>query len=153
MADEYIQNYLHAFESVLDSLIKSPIEFEIIDTRNISSLNHDMSVIMGFVGDFRGQVNFIMRKNVAMTLTSILAGGMEITEINELVKSAMGELANMIMGNACTRFSEQGVFMDITPPSIITGEDFQISNLSPTVCNDIILEGIGKICFDIALEN
>jgi len=153
MKEDYIQNYIDAFEAVLESFTESNAIFKILDNRSVSDLNYDISVIMGFVGDFRGQVNFIMAKGVAMSLTSILAGGMEVTEINELVKSAMGEFSNMVMGNACTLFSEQGISMDITPPSVITGEDFHISNLSPTFCHDIIIDGIGKICFDIAVKN
>jgi len=153
MKEEYIQNYLNAAKSVLQSFTSNEVEFETIDARTSSRLNHDISIIIGFVGDYRGQAYLLMEKDAATTLTSMLAGGMEVTEIDELVKSAMGELGNMIMGNACTLFSQQGVSMDITPPSIITGSDFHISNLSPTFCHDIIIDGISKICFDVALKN
>jgi len=153
MKEEYIKNYLDAFKSVLESFTSNAVEFKSIDDRNMLTVNHDLSIIIGFVGDIRGQVSFIMEKDVAMSLSSILAGGMEITEIDELVKSAMGELGNMIMGNACTLFSKQGVAFDITPPTIITGQDFHISNLSTTFRNDIIIDGIGKMCFDVSLKN
>lgn len=152
MNEEYIPNYLNAFTSVLQSFTSSEPKIELVVSRENSS-NHGVSVIIGFVGQLKGQINLVMEKDAAMALTSILAGGMEITEIDEMVKSAMGEFGNMVMGNACTNFSKDNISMDITPPSIITGADFQISNLSPTFYHDIMIDGIGKICFDVAFKS
>lgn len=42
-----------------------------------------------------------------------------VTEIDEMSKSAISELGNMISGNAGTLLYNQGVTVDITPPKII----------------------------------
>ncbi|MCX7715534.1 MAG: chemotaxis protein CheX [Clostridia bacterium] len=151
MKEEYVLMYTDAFKKVLESFSTNRVKAQKADIRDLSSINHDMAVIVGFVGDIKGQASFAMKEDVAISLSSILTGGMSISEIDEIVKSAIGELANMVMGNACTKFCERGIVLDITPPMVITGEDYRINAYSPMFYNDIVIEGIGKMHLDISV--
>lgn len=150
--EEYTNLFLDSFMSVMESIVNQEIKMEKSVQYSQGNPGYDISVIIGFVGDIKGQANLALEKGAAMNLTSILAGGMEIFEIDDLVKSAVGEFANMVMGGVCTKFSSEGICLDITPPSIITGEDFQISGLTPQFCNKISSTDIGKLFFDITVK-
>ena len=45
---------------------------------------------------------------------------MKINEVDEFVKSALGEIANIISGNALTALSQEAIIGDLEPPMIIT---------------------------------
>ena len=62
-------------------------------------------------------------------IASAMMMGMKITELDEMSKSAIAESANMILGNAATILYNKGIKIEITPPSLMTGENIQISHL------------------------
>jgi CheY-specific phosphatase CheX len=57
-----------------------------------------------------------MDEKIGMELASDMLG-MEITEVDELVVSAVGEICNMIMGNACSSFGSDKLIDIRRPPS------------------------------------
>jgi len=62
-----------------------------------------------------------MNKNVALTAASGMMGGLNLTELDEMSKSALSELTNMILGNTATLLYNRGVGVEITPPSFLMG--------------------------------
>ncbi len=56
--------------------------------------------------------------------------GETVTELDDMSMSALGELANMITGNAATQLSAKGYDCDISSPSIIQPLDRRIPTLS-----------------------
>ena len=58
--------------------------------------------------------------------------GEPITELDDMSMSALGELANMITGNAATQLSAKGYECDISPPLIIEPSGSRISTLQGT---------------------
>jgi len=79
--------------------------------------------------------------------------GMPVNEIDEMAKSALSELGNMIMGNSATLLFNKGVKIDITPPSLVKGTAIEISSAGmETMCVPLI-SPIGDVEFDIAMKN
>ncbi len=64
----------------------------------------------------RGQVMIVFENSVACDIASKMCM-MPITQLDDLSKSALSELGNMIMGNTATIFSTKGIGIDITPPT------------------------------------
>jgi chemotaxis protein CheX len=54
--------------------------------------------------------------------------GEQMIHIDEMVKSTISELANMIVGSAVTRLQETGFNFDLTPPAIIVGDNMEITS-------------------------
>ncbi|NLZ52161.1 MAG: chemotaxis protein CheX, partial [Thermoanaerobacteraceae bacterium] len=70
----------------------------------------------------------------------------------EMSKSAIAESANMILGNAATLLYDKGIKIEITPPSLMMGDNIQISTPNmKTLCIPLILSTGGTIELDIAL--
>ena len=55
-------------------------------------------------------------------------------------------------GFCSTIFSKKEIHIDITPPTVLTGEKIEMSNKVPTVVVPLDLEGLGTICININAE-
>ena len=78
-------------------------------------------IMLGIVGQVKGQVLIDMSEESAKKLASGMMMGMPVEVLDEMSLSAISELGNMIMGNTATLFSKNDIIIDITPPSTIRG--------------------------------
>ncbi len=109
-------------------------------------------VMLGITGQLHGQVILAMKKDVAMKLASRMMQNMDIPELDELAQSALGELMNMMMGNAMTIFAEKDIFLDITPPTIFVSRYLSLNvGNSQMVAIPLEYEG-GMIELSIAIR-
>lgn len=103
----------------------------------------DIFVKIPLVGDWKGDAVFGFSKELAFHLLQSMTG-MELTELDELVQSALCELTNISCGNAATAMVKRGLHCDIKPP-IVSGT--VASDTEGTgVCIDT---GAGKLEIDI----
>ena len=56
----------------------------------------------------------------------------EITELTSEVSDAVGELTNMICGNAKTNLTSLGFAFDMATPFVLTGQNMEVKQLSKT---------------------
>jgi len=78
--------------------------------------------------------------------------GMPVEEIDEMAKSALSELGNMIMGNSATLLFNVGAQIDITPPSLVKGTSIEITSAGmETICVPLV-STMGEIEFDIGIK-
>ena len=54
----------------------------------------------------------------------------EYSEINEDIHDAVGELTNMISGQARAKLSQQGQSFDASTPTIVSGKGIEIKHVS-----------------------
>lgn len=80
-----------------------------------------VSVILGLKGDWQGQLICSFSKHTAYQIIGTMMGGMQISEIDEMGWSAVEEFGNWIAGSAATELSNEGYFIDVTPPVINEG--------------------------------
>jgi chemotaxis protein CheX len=81
-----------------------------------------------------------------------MMGGIPVTELDEMSKSAVSEMGNMIMGNATTFFANKNIGIDITPPSLLTAERIEMSSKVPSIVIPLELEGFGTITINVSAE-
>ncbi len=136
---EHINPFLMASTKILKEMcfidakvgkpfIKSPAFFE--DT---------LIILIGFTGEMRGQAMIAFTNKVACDIASKMIM-MPITEMDELAKSAISELGNMIMGNTATIFSTKGIAIDITPPTVANGSMSFTTNYASNICIPLTYE-------------
>lgn len=76
---------------------------------------YDICILVGVLGDIRGQVICGMSSQTAIRITSQMLMR-EVTEIDMMGESALCELKNIIVGTASTNLSLCGYKCNITPP-------------------------------------
>lgn len=107
-------------------------------------------IIIGITGELGGQVLLVMSRENACSIASKMCMT-EITEIDEFASSALSELGNMILGNAATVLSSNGVGIDITPPNLLNGEGSLTNSYGKSLCVPLTIPG-GEVELYLALK-
>jgi chemotaxis protein CheX len=84
----------------------------------------DISAVIGLTGEARGAVVISMKKEVVTKLTDMLTGTSH-TEIDDEVVDAIGEIVNIIAGNA-KKGLEESFRLVISLPTIVQGKGHTI---------------------------
>lgn len=152
MKAEYINPFIQASQSVIKSLINADVQLEKIFLKTNSFSVSDVVILIGVVGRMRGQVCFELSLETAKQIASAMMGGVEIKILDELGKSAIAEMGNVILGNASTIFSKNNIQIDITPPTVLTGDKIEISNKTKTIGIPLNVVGFGKLNINVTAE-
>lgn len=132
---EYINPFIEASQTVLKQTANIDAKLGKVTVKASPFISDSVVIIVGLTGKIRGQAVFSMTKEVALDVASAMMGGMTVNELDEISKSAISELTNMILGNAATLLYSKGIGIEITPPSFLTGDNLQISTTNmKTIC-------------------
>lgn len=132
---EYINPFIEASQTVLKSIANMDSSLGKIYLKTSPNSSDTLAIAIGLMGDLKGQVVFSMNITVACKIASAMMMGMQVSELDEISKSAVTEAANMILGNAATILYRKGVKIDITPPALFMGDYMQIStHRMKTIC-------------------
>lgn len=132
MKAEFINPFVQSLLTVLGK--EAPGEW----TRGRLSLGqnlfhgNDLNVMIGVTGTIEGQVVLSMDVATAQSIISAMTE-QAVSDIDELGKSALGELANMVTGNAVAALSEVGHSVLITPPSLFAGRQLIVTTVMPVL--------------------
>jgi len=89
----------------------------------------DVSAIIGITGAARGSMALVFTEECIKEIASNLLGEV-FTQMNHEVRDAVGELTNMICGDARRRLSEQGFSLQSGIPTIVAGEKHSIMHIA-----------------------
>lgn len=118
-----------------------------------SSISKNIIVAVGITGELRGQVYFGFDDKTSKGIVSRMMGGVTLYVTDEIVKSRISELGNMICGNAATILSSQNINLNITPPSIFTGNRLEVNTHKMNMITiPIVIDNLGVIEVHVALE-
>ena len=118
---EQINPFLMSARSVMQTVCGIDIKFGKIEKTDFKLDGDPMLIMLGITGELSGQACFVMSIEIAKKIASKMMMGMPVEEFDDMARSAISELGNMVMGNAATILSNNNVLIDITPPTIITG--------------------------------
>jgi len=150
---EHINPFISASQAVLRDLCQIETTLGKPYLTDASYEGDSLLIIVGITGELRGQVLISMSFQTACDVASKMMMGMPVPELNDMAKSAVSELANMILGNSATIFSKKGIALDITPPSLAMGSNMSISvSDSKTICIPLTLPGGGTIDLNVAIK-
>ncbi len=144
MKAEYINPFLESARMVIEQMVQIRPSTGQLAIRDIKFQDNHVWIQIGLTGQMTGDIVFGLSESVAMRIISAMMGGFVITEIDDLGKSAISELGNMISGNASTMLYNQGVHVDITPPKIV---DAKVTNFGTkrALAVPLIMDGIGEM--------
>lgn len=150
----YMTSFLNATSLVIEQIVGvTPIPLEDQqDIQQMIQLEKHVWIHIGLTGDFEGKIVFGIPEPVALKVVSLMMGGFEITEMNEMSQSAISELGNMISGNFSRLLSEKAIHIDITPPSYV--EPTELSDIVPRqlLLVPLLLDGIGTINVQVVVS-
>ena len=151
MRVEYINPFVESAFNVLKEVLNSEIKRGELYLKSTSQPVLGVATIIGLAGDVEGRVLLDMSKDTALQIASEM--NMEkLEEFGELGKATITELANMITGQAITKLHELGFKFDLTPPSMLTGNDMVISDSGVEALIVPIELTYGKIEINVAIK-
>ena len=91
-----------------------------------TSFTDSVTAMVGLAGVFNGMINLHVSKKLAIHFASQMLG-MTIESIDDDVIDALGEIANMLGGSFKHHFVLNGHEVRLSIPSVITGEQYDIT--------------------------
>jgi chemotaxis protein CheX len=110
----------------------------------------NVNVLVGLSQDLRGNVAYSMTEGTARGVASFMIGA-ALGEFDDMAKSAVAELANMLTSKAAVSFERNGLLVNISPPTLITGENLTLLSHVRILSVEIITDA-GLIEANISLE-
>jgi CheY-specific phosphatase CheX len=151
-APEHVRPILIATGETLALLFEAELTFgePRVSPANRPRVN-EVNVIVGFTGTIQGQILLGMTRQTACKMASILLME-EIDEWGEMTASGMAEIANIVAGGCATALHQKGWPSNITVPSVIAGEQVQISWPNLFVLDTSLTLPMGEIALAIGLK-
>ncbi|CBZ03592.1 chemotaxis protein CheX [Clostridium botulinum H04402 065] len=117
---------------------------------NVESLG--ILINLGIVGDIRGNIVYNIQGENGKKIASKMMMGLPVEELNEMAQSALSELSNMLTANASINFSNIGVNVNISTPTLMYGQDIKIKLNTDKILNIKIVADDIPIDVNIAFE-
>ncbi|NVM23533.1 MAG: chemotaxis protein CheX [Desulfobacterales bacterium] len=112
----------------------------------------DVTGIVGLTGEVRGTLSVsFTAKSIMPIVTNML--GEEIKELNDEIKDAVGEITNMICGQARRKLEELGRSLMAAIPTVIMGENHTVAHVtsSPIIAIPFSTEN-GEFTIEVCFE-
>jgi chemotaxis protein CheX len=122
MKMELIQPFINAADAVLSQGLKSPMAIGNLAMEREAYRRKGVAAVVELSGDIEGRVIFDLAPKTAAQVASHFAGT-ELPETDELVREAVCELANQVIGNAVATLNDQGFHFRVHPPQLHTSDD------------------------------
>jgi len=154
MKVDYINPLLIASSKIIKVLVQEDITLGRLSLLDNHDLVDSLAIIMWMNGDFEGRFLFAIERNTARHIAGMMMGE-ELERLNDMAKSALAELATMILGRTGIIFSERGMDVRITPPTLVEGDSIYISSLKQkkrTIINIPLVMSQGKV-IDMKIES
>jgi len=146
---KFINPFLIAVQNIFDTMIDVSFSLGKPSLKKDNLPSYEVSGIIGLSGSVSGCVVINLSKEIAIQLASALLGE-ELTEVNGDCTDAIGEIANMIAGNAKTDFPVENT--SISVPSVVVGKHkMTYPSGIPIVSVPCETSG-GQLVIDIALK-
>ena len=112
----------------------------------------DVSGVLGLTGIANGTIAVTFEEKCILTVVSNMFGE-TMTELNSEIADAVGELTNMISGQARRELEEMGKVFKAAIPSVITGRNHSITHYTegPKIAIPFSTDG-GKFTIEVCFE-
>lgn len=146
----YINPFIASVKTVFKTMLSADLMLSKPVVRDKHDGSADVSAIIGLSGDAVGCVALCFPMQSATKIASTFAG-VELDQNHEDFSDALGELANMVAGQAKAQMD--GLSISISLPSVIIGKEHVISQskLSPRLaipCDSTL----GRFAVEVAMR-
>ncbi|MCX8022140.1 MAG: chemotaxis protein CheX [Syntrophorhabdaceae bacterium] len=132
---KYINPFIVATQTVFRTMLGINVEIMKPVLKNVNTTSGDVTGIMGLVGDQKGTIAISLRKKGAIFVFKTLIGD-ECEDVTHEVVDAIGELTNIISGQARKEFEKAGINLKASIPIVVVGKDVEMNFITkiPIVC-------------------
>ena len=150
--------YINPFLSGTINVLKTMAFVEVNPGKPFLKKDHvacgDVTGIIGLTGAATGSLsvtfNFVMIQKIMMNML-----GEEVNEVTNDVRDAVGELTNMISGDARRLLQQEGLSLTAAIPTIVAGKNHTIKHVisGPIIVMPFESDGGGKASVEVSLKS
>jgi chemotaxis protein CheX len=148
-----INPFINATINVLETMafIKCKAEKPYLKKDDVAK--GDVTGIIGITGESNGTIAVTFEEETILKIVSNMFGE-EMKKLNSEVADAVGELTNMISGQARRELEENGKVFEAAIPSVVSGKNHQITHYTdgPKIAIPFITDG-GRFTIEVCLES
>ena len=152
MKEEYVNSFLAPAKMVWDKELGQTLNLVKAELVSHQFTTEEITAIIGISGTLQGTVLYGFPEDTAEAIITIMLDGEAGSASDELGLSALGEIANMITGNAATRLAAQGFPCEISPPVIIEPAGSRFTTLSGPQIIATFSSDVGPLMVRISLN-
>ena len=123
---EYVNPFISNAIIVFEQLAGIELKKADLKRKPDPSPGNDVSIIVGVAGFIEGQVVYSLKKHTADRIAISMITDTSLHSNQEILKSAIAEIANIITGRATISLSGKDRTLNITPPVVVVGKDYNI---------------------------
>lgn len=145
MQVELINPFLTSSIQVIETIVQVKPTVGKLSLKKLEYTDQCVWLKIHIVGQMEKEILFGFPDEMAINMVSTMLGGYQVTALDDMCRSAVAELGNMISGNATTMLYHNGISVDITPPCLVDDEADEWGKQAVTI--PLRVERIGA--FDI----
>lgn len=149
---DYINPFIEAVVNTFKTMCSVDVQRERIFLKGDGEERYGVTGIIGLGGEATGAVVLNFPEDVAVKSVSSFVG--EVYDaINSDVVDGVGELTNIIAGDAKNRLLQKGYSFDIGLPKIVVGRNYVTAQSSSIAC--IVIQftcSLGKFALEVSLK-
>ena len=126
---QMINPFIEATMKVLETMASTKAKAQKAYVKKDKKATGDVSGIIGITGEAMGTISVSFSASSILAIVSKMFGE-EMSEINDDIGDAVGELTNMISGQARQQLEAEGRLLKAAIPTVIMGKNHSISHIT-----------------------
>jgi len=156
MDASYINPFVQGAQKVFETICSEKPALGKVFVKPKPYAASDVSVAVDIFGAFEGEVVYSMGLSTGKFIVSRMMMGMPVDSLeDDMAKSAISELGNIISGNVATLFAGREIVVDIKPPQLrfsAASTDFPLQDkVSKIVCVPLIFQDGAEFQVDVLI--
>ncbi|MGD0844287.1 MAG: chemotaxis protein CheX [Geobacteraceae bacterium] len=131
--DDMARHIIDATREVFSTMMVMEVEDCYPLVEPVTEFHCSITGMVGLAGSYTGILSIHCPAHLAMKMTSNMLG-MEVEEVGEDVNDALGEIANMLGGHVKQVLSKGGLDLNLSIPTVISGETYTIRSMENQDC-------------------
>ncbi|GIX47073.1 MAG: chemotaxis protein CheX [Candidatus Tectimicrobiota bacterium] len=155
MHTDFIHPFVQAAVNVLRTMASVAVQAGTPSAKPHAAMGQgDISAVVGLTGPVNGSLAISFSEKAICQIVSHMFGE-PVTAINDEVRDAVGELCNMISGDARRLLAEQGYPLQAAIPTVIEGRGHRIRHVvaGPSVVVPFTLDGETAFCLEVCWDS
>ena len=124
-----INPFIEATMNVLETMASTKVTADKPYLKKDKTANGDVTGVIGLTGEASGTISVSFSESSILAIVSNMFGE-EMKELNDEIKDAVGELTNMISGQARQKLEQTGRVMKAAIPTVIVGKNHSVSHIT-----------------------
>ena len=148
----HVNPFIQSFTTVMPQLGFTNVSKGALSVKGKELVGSGLIIVVGIVGEIKGNVVYSIDAEHAKKIASVMMMGMPVEELDDIAQSAISELTNMLTANTATFFSNIGIIIDISTPTLLRGENITVDmSSSQVLCIELLADSI-PVEINIAFE-